>query len=224
MYVILFTFFPIVVSAIIVGCTAIIAAVARSYAGRSGKKILSSLESSDSLQTNLVAGNSGLSKEQIESLTEQATIIQNHKALHKETFLTLYKFHFASVSLLLISSVITSVLAFVIAQKGWANATSFIQVSFLTCVALTSFYGLSPVVFKQDAGIKKNISSFIAFDNLQKEIYNYSRTNPCQTSNGEALTFNAFFSIITKRIKELNNIHLEFNHKGVEPQDFLKGI
>jgi hypothetical protein len=83
---------------------------------------------------------------------------------------------------------------------------------------------LSPVVFKQDAGIKKNIGSFIGFDNLQKEIYNYSRTNPCQTSNGEVLSFNAFFSLVTKRIKELNNIYLEFNHKGIEAQDYLKGI
>ncbi|MDQ3110312.1 MAG: hypothetical protein M3R17_10495 [Bacteroidota bacterium] len=221
---VIFIFLPISIAVLIVGCTAIVAAVSRSYAGRSGKKILSSLESSDRLQTNLVVSNSGLTKEQIESLTEQASIIQNHKTLHKETFLTLYKFHFASVSLLLIFSVITSVLAFVIAQKGWANIASFIQASFLTCVALTSFYGLSPVVFKQDAGIKKNISSFIAFDNLQKEIYNYSRTNPCQTSNGEVLSFNAFFSQVTKRIKELNNIYLEFNHKGIEPHDYLKGI
>jgi hypothetical protein len=215
---------PVIIAILIIGCTAIIAAFSRWYAGRSGIRILESLELSDGMQTNLIVDCSGLTKAETEKLTEQAKIIQNHKTLHKKTFLTLYKFHFASVSLLLIFSVITSVLAFTIAQKGWTNSIIEVQASFLTCVALTSFYGLSPIVFKQDISIKKNIASFIRFDNLQKEIYNYSRTNPCQTTNGEVLNFNTFFSLMTKRIQELNNIYLEFNHKGIDHTDYLKGI
>lgn len=153
-------------------------------------------------------------------LKELAFLIEDKKEEKKRSFLYLYEYHFASSSLLLILSAISIVIVFIIAQIGLAQASPYLKTIFFTLAALTSFYAFSPLVFKQESNIQKNLASYISFDNLQSEVYNYALTNPGMTSKYEPLSLDSFHSSVINQIQKINTIDFEFDYKVIPLPDF----
>lgn len=193
----------------------------RHVAQKTGSELITPLDNVSSLQSDIKATDYSLKKNEFNKIQKINEIILKHKEHHKKTFLTLYEYHFSSISLLIIFSILTGLLAFLIGQKGWKETHQTTRTLFLTCGALASFYALSINVYKQDVGINKNLDSYIQYDNLQKEILNYYSTEPNQKLDGDTLNFSDFHTYTVKRLVEINNIYLEFDKNAVEVKNYL---
>ncbi len=187
-----------------------------------GIKLMAPLDSVSQMQSVHDVNYHTISADETTKINRLNKIISSHKEQHKLTFLELYKFHFASLSLLTIFSILTGILAFVIGHNGWKETSGMVKTLFLTSVALTSFYGLSINVYQQDVGINKNLNSYIQYDNIQKEILNYCSTSPNQALNGDTLAFSDFHTLIVEKLVNANTIYLEFDQDAIEMKDYLK--
>lgn len=192
----------------------------RHMARSNGEQILAPISKNYSIQTEGMRTLSTLEKSNLQRLLNLFTRIENQKEQHKEAFLKFYPYHFASSALLLILSSISVVILFLTAQVGLNNTSPYMRTIFFTLAALTSFYALSPIVFKQDANISTNLSKYILYDNLEGEIYNYAVTNPNVTSSNDTLTLNEFHSFITKSMASINSINVEFDYKVIPVPDY----
>lgn len=193
----------------------------RYLAQKTGNELITPLDNVSSLQSDIKATDYSLKENEFKKIQKVNEIISKHKEHHKKTFLTLYGYHFSSISLLIIFSILTGFLAFLIGQEGWKETHRITRFLFLTCGALTSFYALSINVYKQDVGINKNLDSYIQYDNLQKEILNYYSTEPNQKLDGDTLSFSDFHTYTIKRLVEINNIYLEFDKDAIEVKNYL---
>jgi hypothetical protein len=198
-----------------------IGAFALRYIARTnGEQILAPIAKNSPIEIQGMKNYSTLEKSNLERLLNLYSRVENQKEQHKVAFLKFYPFHFASSALLLILSSISVVILFLTAQVGLNNTSPFVRTIFFTLAALTSFYALSPLVFKQDTNISTNLRKYILYDNLEGEIYNYAVTNPNVTSSNDTLSFNEFHSLITKTISDINSINVEFDYKVIPVPDF----
>ena len=156
----------------------------------------------------------------LKKLQNLSTIIENRKEEKKQAFLDLYQYHFASATLLLILSSISVIIIFIVAQIGLNNTNPFLRTVFYVLAALTSFYALSPLVYKQESNITKNLTGYLSYDNLQEEIYNYALTNPSITPTNDTLSFDKFHSRVINGMSKINTIDFEFDYKAIPIPDF----
>jgi len=156
----------------------------------------------------------------LNKLRNLSTIIENRKEEKKQAFINLYQYHFASATLLLILASLSAVIIFIVAQMGLNNANPFLKTLFYLFAALTSFYALSPLVYKQESNINKNLTGYLGYDNLQGEIYNYALTNPSITPTNDTLTFDKFHSRIINDMSKINTIDFEFDFKAIPIPDY----
>ena len=213
---------PVILSIGIVVLSQLAAIGFRYVARDTGARLISPLDSLSVIQSTIDTKSVNLNEREINTIARLNKMILKHKEQHRLTFLTLYQFHFATVTLLTMFSIVSGILAFLVGQNGWKDTPDTTRSLFLTCVALTSFYGLATTVYKQDVGINRNLKSYVQYDNLQKEILNFCSTHPNQGINGDTLSFNDFHISITKKMIDINNIYLEFDKDAVEVKDFLK--
>jgi hypothetical protein len=192
----------------------------RTMAQGNGEKILDPISKNYSLQLEGIKTLSSLEKVNQKKLLILFSKVENQKEQHKKAFLIFYPYHFASSALLLILSTISIVVLFLIARLGIDNVNPYFRTIFFSVAALTSFYALSPLVFKQETNIANNLNKFIQYDNLSGEIYNYAITTPNVNSTNDTLTFNQFHGLITKRMAEINSINVEFDYKVIPVPDF----
>lgn len=189
-------------------------------ASRKAKEILQPrIESSKIIQKG-ISTLSTIDKSSLQKLQNLSKIIENRKEEKKRAFLELYKYHFTSSTMLLILSSLSIVLIFIVAQIGLNNSNSYLKTVFFVFASLTSFYALTPLVYKQDINISKNLSSYLSYDNLQEEIYNYALTNPGVTPTNDTLSLDKFHSKIINAMSKINTIDFEFDYKAIPIPDF----
>jgi hypothetical protein len=202
-------------------CTWLIgAALLRQKAKNIGNDILYPISNNSIIERNGIKNLSSLDTSSKEKLLNLFDIIENEKMKHKIGFLEFYPYYFASSTLLLIISSISIVVAFLTLNKGLEFANPYFKTVFFTLAALSSFYAISPLVFKVETNISNNISKYILYDNLQGEIYDYSITNQYITIQNDTLNFNQFHNIISKKMAETNSIIAEFDYKIIPLTDF----
>ena len=212
---------PLVLAIAIVVISQLAALLFRVETGKSANKLLAPLDTVNKLQTDLSCSDFNITPVEAASFVRLNKIILKQKEQHKLTFIKLYRYYLASISLLTIFSILSGILGFIIAQKGWKNTDIRIRSVFLTSVALTSFYGLSISVFKQETGINQNIKSYIKYDNIQKEILNYCSTKPNRTISGDTINVGEFQTYVVRKMIETNNVYLEFDKDAIEIKDYL---
>jgi len=157
-------------------------------------------------------------KFELQKLQNLSSILENRKEEKKQTFLDLYQYHFASATLLLILSSLSIVVIFIVAQVGLNNTNPYLRTIFFVLAALTSFYVLTPVVYKQDTNISKNPSGYLSYDNLQQDVYNYAVTGT--TSNYDSVNIEKFHSSVINAMSKINTIDFEFDYKAIPAPDF----
>lgn len=163
---------------------------------------------------------STMDKPNLQKLQNLSMIVENRKEEKKKAFLELYQYHFASTTMLLILSSLSVVIIFVVAQVGLNNANPYLKTVFFVLASLTSFYALSPLVYKQDTNISKNLSSYLSYDNLQEEIYNYALTQRDTAAKSDSLSFDKFHSGIINSMSKINTIDFEFDYKAIPMPDY----
>lgn len=177
------------------------------------------VESSKTIQKG-ISSLSTIDKPSLQKLQNLSIIVEDRKEEKKKAFLELYKYHFASTTMLLILSSLSVVIIFVVAQVGLNNTNTYLKTVFFVLASLTSFYALSPLVYKQDANISKNMSSYLSYDNLQEEIYNYALTRRDTISTNDTLSFSRFHSGIINSMSKINSIDFEFDYKAIPIPDY----
>jgi hypothetical protein len=163
---------------------------------------------------------STLEPNSLNKLINLSRIIENKIEEKRLSFFELYKYHFAASTMLLILSSISVVIIFIVAQIGLNNAQPFLKTFFYVIATLTSFYALSPVVYKQESNITKNLVCYLKYENLQEEIYNYALTNHGNIPTIDTLDFNKFHSRVLDDMAKINSIDFEFNYKAIPNPDF----
>lgn len=163
---------------------------------------------------------SNLDTVSIQKLQHLLSILENRKEEKKKAFLNLYPYHFASSTFLLILSSLSVVVVFIVAQEGVNKAKPHVRTLFFSIAALTSFYAISPLVYKLDSNISKNLSSYIHYDNLQGKIYNYAITTHPVITRCDSLNLDIFHGKIIDDMLRINSIDFEFDYKVIPIPDF----
>lgn len=192
----------------------------RIKAGDAGQKILDPIARNVCMQNESMTKLSAFGARDTQKLLDLYNYLYTHKEKHKAAFLYFYPYYFASSVLLIILSSLSVVVIFLVAQKGLSKASPYMRTIFFTLAALTSFYALSPVVFKQESNIANNLEKYIRYDNLQGEVYNYAITGPILTANNDSLTLPQFHSLMIKNMAEINSITVEFDYKSIPMPDY----
>lgn len=192
----------------------------RNKAKSIGNEILLPIKHNSCIQKRGIITWSEIDQNQKEKLANVFNRIENLKEKHKKGFLEFYPYYFASSALLLMLSSISLVIIFLTLQSGIKEANQYLKTTFFTMAALTSFYSISPLVFKVEANITSNLNKYIAYDNLQEEIYNYAITQKQLTNPKDEINFNDFQLYISKRMIELNSIDTQFDLKAIPLRDY----
>lgn len=197
------------------------AVMLRSKAKEIGKEILTPISKNSSIEKTGIITLSSLSAVNKNKLLNLFDRIENQKEKHRVGFLEFYPYYFASSALLLILSSLFVAVVLLTAQTGLNNTNVYLKTVFYSLAVLTSFYAISPLVFKVETNIANNLSKYIAYDNLQAEIYNYAITNSI-TSQKDTLSLNNFHTLVTKNMTEINSINVEFDLKVIPIPDYKK--
>lgn len=152
-------------------------------------------------------------KRDLDLLQNLSLMIENRKEEKKLIFITMYKYYFASTTILLCLSTISVIVVYLVLQTGIKEANPYLKTVFFSLAALTSFYALSPKIYKQESNINKNLNAYLAYDNLQQDIYNYAMTN-------DAIKIDTFHKAMIKSMNQINTLDLEFDTKSIVTPDF----
>ncbi|MEM6719306.1 MAG: hypothetical protein AAF611_08340 [Bacteroidota bacterium] len=206
--------------AVIIALTATGIYFLRKHANCEGKELMSAMDAVSALHAEKGIQNChNTTQAQAERLIILNDAIQNYKLQHEVTFLKLYTYHFTSMTLFLLFSILTALTVFVITQEGWKETAYTIKVLFLVFTTLSSFFGLSASTFDQEKSIHKNGLAFINYDNLQKKLVNFCATG--LDINGDSITFNKMHSDVMKKATELHDFYLEFDDQTLDTQSLF---
>jgi hypothetical protein len=214
----------VVIILVIVILTAIGIFFLRKHANMQGRELMAPMDNVSRLyQEEGFVDCLSITELQTKKLVRLNKKIQSYKEQHEVTFLKLYTYHFTSMTLFLLFSILSALTVFVVTQEGWKGTSYTIKVLFLVFTSLTSFFGLSASTFDQEKSIHRNGIAFINYDNLQKKLFNYCATGA--SINGDSITFNKMHSEIVKKATELHDFYLEFDKQQLDTKDTftLKG-
>jgi hypothetical protein len=204
---------------VIIALTAVGIFFLRKHANKEGRELMAPMDKVSKLYKDEGFVNCvSVSEAQSKQLVKLNNKIQLYKEQHEVTFLKLYTYHFTSMTLFLLFSILAALTVFVITQEGWKGTAYIVKVLFLVFTSLSSFFGLSASTFDQEKSIHRNGVAFINYDNLQKKLFNY-----CATGNnidGDSITFNKVHSDVVKKVTELHDFYLEFDDQNLD----TKGI
>lgn len=187
----------------------------RQHANKQGKELMSSMDAVSLLHAEKGVQNcKNTTLGEGEKLIELNDSIQNYKEQHEITFLKLYTYHFTSMTLFLLFSILAALTVFIITQEGWKGTAYTVKVLFLVFTTLSSFFGLSASTFDQEKSIHRNGLAYINYDNLQKKLVNFCATG--LDINGDSITFSKLHSNIYKKATELHDFYLEFDDQKLD--------
>lgn len=192
----------------------------RNHAEKEGKDLMKPMDEMSQTQTDEGIKNCiNLDTRQSKRLIILNNILQKHKEQHEVTFLKLYKYHFTSMTLFLIFSILTTLSVFLITHEGWKGSSNLVKTFFIVCTALTSFFGLSLSTFEQEVSIHKNGKAFIDYNNLQKKLVNFCAT--AADMKGDSITFVKLHSEVMNEAKKLHDFYLEFDKQSVDTENMF---
>ncbi|MEM6684521.1 MAG: hypothetical protein AAF617_01900 [Bacteroidota bacterium] len=190
------------------------------HAEKEGRELMASMDQVSEIQTSDGITNCvNRTQQEADNLVTLNNVIQYHKQQHETTFLKLYTYHFVSMKLFLIFSILAGLAIFIITQGGWKNTSNYIKTLFLIFTAVSSFFGLSLTSFDQKTGIHQNAKAFISYDNLQKQLVNYCATDA--NIDGDSISFIEIHSSVMRKAAELHDFYLDFEKKELNMKDAL---
>ncbi|AXG68573.1 hypothetical protein KORDIASMS9_00788 [Kordia sp. SMS9] len=192
----------------------------RKHADKEGKELMSAMDAVSQLHSeqgirNCITTNDSEEKRMI--ILNSA--LQNYKEQHEVTFLKLYTYHFTSMTLFLLFSILSALTVFIITQEGWKGTSHTVKVLFLVFTSLTSFFGLSASTFDQEKSIHRNGKAFINYDNLQKRLFNYCATGI--DIDGDSISFTEMHTEVMKEASDLHDFYLEFDEQNLETKNIF---
>lgn len=192
----------------------------RNYANTEGQALMKPMDEASSIHMKEGIKNCvNITDRQSERLIILNNIIQKHKEQHEITFLKLYTYHFTSMTLFLIFSILSALMVFLITHEGWKGASDLVKTLFIVFTAMTSFFGLSLSTFEQEISIDQNGKAFINYNNLQKKLMNFCAT--ASDMKGDSITFTKLHSEIMSEAGELHDFYLKFDKESINTKNMF---
>ena len=98
---------------------------------------------------------------------------EKHKAHHEEIALSVFKYRYSTVTMLLICSVLLAAMLLYITPKGWNTVNDTLKVIFLCFAAHSAYYTGAAIVYGQEETLSENTAQYITYDNIQKSLLSY---------------------------------------------------
>ena len=146
---------------------------------------------------------------QLGAIQSKLISLNQKKVSFRRSAVAYAKSNYSLVTLLPFLSILTGLLAFLIAKNGWDDADNHIKYYFLVFSFLTALVSVLPGIYNQDEGILWNVTNYNATSDLQERIINYVHTAPI--SNGDTLSFKEFYDMIAQEEKKIQDIQLHFS-------------
>ncbi|MBD0256738.1 MAG: hypothetical protein ICV83_13550 [Cytophagales bacterium] len=149
---------------------------------------------------------SGPAESRLNIFKTQFRLIAERKQHHIDLAKYFLANYYASTLILMFSSICGGIVVFIIANKGWATTSANLKAVFFVLFFATTFWGLFPNVFGQQANYQENLRKYLAYDALQVEIFNHLSTQNSLDITGKKIGTDSLITIINKRIIDYGDI------------------
>lgn len=126
---------------------------------------------------------------------------------------TVYNYSFSIF--LTIFSVITGLLGFLLAKKGWDNTDNYyLKASFMVSFFCASLFGIMPRVMGTEDNIKNNLSQYHLYSEIQMDLYTLAKDNKGYFKKNDSTAIknlNKEILAITERIKTNENLYFDIH-------------
>ena len=103
-------------------------------------------------------------------------VLEKFKYHHKEVGRVYYANYYSFTVVLGLSVVITAVLVFLIASKGWLSADIMLKAAFCTLFCISGFLGFMTVTLQQKENYESNFKQYLYYDKIQNNIVTFVKT------------------------------------------------
>jgi len=108
--------------------------------------------------------------------------IEYYKEHHKEMGKIYYANYYTFTVLLTVSTILTAILIFQIAETGRKEASLFQKVAFFCFFSISTFLGIMTVTLDQKNNYQNNFGQYIYYDKIQNNILTFvNTTGPCDS-------------------------------------------
>lgn len=153
------------------------------------------------------------------NLVNQFDILKCQKKQYLETAQSFEVLFYTCNFILIIVSVITGILAILIARNGWEKASGGFKTTLLTVFFVSSITALVPKVFDHEKNLKDNLDKFFFCSKMQVEIYNGVCSDTCKSNSARQLRRYLIFQAVNKGIEENNNLFVSLDQSKL-PAEF----
>ncbi len=147
-------------------------------------------------------------QEKLATLKTQYKILSERKKHHRDVANYFVSNYYASMLIVLFSSISAGIIVFIIAGKGWNQTHLYVKAVFLVLVFISVFFSVFPGVFGQRGNFEHNLDAFLRYDNLQVEIFNYLTTSNYGDVQGNYMSTDSMIYYINRKINESNRIYI----------------
>jgi hypothetical protein len=155
-----------------------------------------------------------LTPEQGRRLVEQLAEIKRLVKFHGDVMAYFFSAYYLSISMMLFGGVVAAVALFFIAQNGWGPTNSYVKTVFVVMTAVTAYYGLFPQVFQQNKNITDNMSLFLEYQTLRREVESYPQT--CTNVANEQKDPATFITYVNSEMRRLGKIAIGFDYTKID--------
>jgi len=120
---------------------------------------------------------------------------------------------FAAIALASATGIISAVCLFYISKVGWDRANNYIINIFVVSSAITVFVGAFPVIFQQEANVKKNSQLYMSYLDLENQILTALATQ--KNAQGEPITLGSILVSSDQKMAELNIESIGFDANAI---------
>ena len=118
-----------------------------------------------------------LSQQKMDFLKMEYHVLEKFKYHHKEVGRVYYSNYYSFTVVLGMSVVLTAVLVFLIASKGWLSSSILLKGAFCTLFCISSFLGFLTVTLQQKENYENNFKQYLYYDKIQNNIITFVKTS-----------------------------------------------
>jgi hypothetical protein len=180
------------------------------------------IEESNRIRENFFLGDTAhknIGDLKLRYLKMQYTAISNLKEHHKELGRVYYTNYYSFNVILTIATVITGILIFLIANKGWQYADIFLKIAFCSFFFISSFLGIMTISLGQKENYENNFKQYLYYDKIQNNIITFVNTaDQYQPQNVNNLT-DSFIVAVSNDLKANSQFFMTIDGSKISIDD-----
>lgn len=163
--------------------------------------------------------NIGHATPQLSYLRLQYKNIELYKTHHKELGKRYYTNYYTFSVVLTVSSILTAILIFLIAESGWRSAGLLLKVAFFCFFAISTFFGIMTVTLDQKNNYQANFGQYLYYDKIQNNILTFINTSGQCDSLYSKCRIDSFIIALNNDLKANNQFFITIDAGKVSLDD-----